>query len=291
MQRFELDKFCQIVQENKITFAYIVPPVALALAKHPLVDQYNLSSLRMMHSSAAPTAVDLIETIYKRLKVPLKQGYGLSEASPGVSSQSWTGWNTPIGSSGQLVPSMSVKFMDNDQEVPHGQEGEIWLKGPNIFKGYYRNLKATSESVNPEGWYRTGDIGYADKDNNIYITDRVKELIKYNGFQVAPAQLEGLLLGHPAVDDVAVIGVYSEERATELPRAYIVVAKAYTPGDKLEKELSDWLHAKVAPYKKLRGGIRFVQAVPKSNAGKLLRRVLVEQARKEEAQKAPKAKL
>lgn len=291
MQRFELEKFCQVIQQNNITFAYIVPPVALALAKHPMIDEYNLSSLRMMHSSAAPTSVDLIDAIYKRLKVPLKQGYGLSEASPGVSSQTWEGWNNPMGGSGQLVPSMSMKFMDNDQEVPQGKEGEIWIKGPNIFKGYYNNPTATAESINHEGWYRTGDIGYADQDNNIYMTDRVKELIKYNGFQVAPAQLEGLLLGHPAVDDVAVIGVYSEERATELPTAYVVVSKAYTPGNELGKELKAWLHPKVAPYKKLRGGIRFVEAIPKSNAGKLLRRVLVEQAKKENDQKSFKAKL
>ncbi|KAK5047590.1 hypothetical protein LTR84_006687 [Exophiala bonariae] len=291
MQRFELGTFCQLIQENKITLAYIVPPVALALAKHPLVDRYNLSSLRMMHSSAAPTSVDIIESIHKRLGVPLKQGYGLSEASPGVSSQTWIGWNSPIGASGQLVPSMSMKFMDNGEEVTQGEEGELWIKGPNLFKGYYNNPKATAESIDLKGWYRTGDVGYADENNNIYITDRVKELIKYNGFQVAPAQLEGLLLGHPAVDDVAVIGVYSAERATELPRAYIVAAKAYTTGDELAKEITGWLHAKVAPYKKLRGGIRFVDTIPKSNAGKLLRRILVEQARAEASQKTPKTKL
>jgi len=292
MQRFELERFCQIVQQEKITFAYIVPPVGLALAKHPLIDKYNLSSLRMMHSSAAPLANDLIETIYRRLKVPVKQGYGLSEASPGVASQSWAEWNKPIGSAGRLGPSISMKFMDNGKEVPVGAEGEIWIKGPNVCKGYYNNPKATSESINAEGWYRTGDIGYVDKDNNIYITDRVKELIKYNGFQVAPAQLEGLLLAHPAVNDVAVIGVYSAERATELPRAYVVPAKGYTGGEKLEKELSDWLHAKVAPYKRLRGGVRFVTEIPKSNAGKVLRRVLAEQAKKEEeAHNSVKARL
>jgi 4-coumarate--CoA ligase len=291
MQRFELGAFCHIIQQEKVTMAYIVPPVALALAKHPLVDKYNLSSLRIMHSSAAPTAPDLIKTIYKRLKVPVKQGYGLSEASPGVSSQSWTDWDKPIGCSGRLIPSISMKFLDNDQEVPRGKEGEIWLKGPNIFKGYYNNPKATAESIDAQGWYRTGDIGYVDKDDNIYITDRVKELIKYNGYQVAPAQLEGLLLSHPAVSDVAVIGVYSESRATELPRAYIVVASDYTGSKELERELCDWLHKRVAPYKRLRGGIRFVDAIPKSNAGKLLRRVLSEQARKEEAHQTLQARL
>jgi len=176
---------------------------------------------------------------------------------------------------------MSLKCVEDGQEALTGKTGEIWIKGPNIFKGYYNNPKATAEALTADGWYRTGDVGYVDEDHNLYITDRVKDLIKYNGFQVAPAQLEGLLLGHPAVNDVAVIGVYSQEKATELPRAYIVAAAGYKAGPELEKVLCDWLHGKVAPYKRLRGGIRFLDAVPKSAAGKLLRRVLVEEARKE----------
>jgi acyl-coenzyme A synthetase/AMP-(fatty) acid ligase len=178
---------------------------------------------------------------------------------------------------------MSLKCVADGKEVPLGEAGEIWIKGPNIFKGYYKNTKATAESITPDGWYRTGDVGYVDKDNNLYITDRVKELIKYNGFQVAPAQLEGLLLAHPAVNDVAVIGVYSREKATELPRAYVVPATGYSAGPELERAISEWLNKKVAPYKRLRGGIRFVEAIPKSNAGKVLRRVLSEQAKKEES--------
>ncbi|OAP62468.1 hypothetical protein AYL99_04671 [Fonsecaea erecta] len=283
MQRFELEPFCRIVQEEKITISYVVPPVVLLLAKHPLVGKYNLSSLRMMHSSAAPLTNDLVEMVHKRLKVPIKQGYGLSEASPGVATQSWEQWNTTVGSAGNLLPSISLKCMNDGKEVPLGETGEIWIKGPNIFKGYYNNPKATAESITPDGWYRTGDVGYVDKDHNIYITDRVKELIKYNGYQVAPAQLEGLLLAHPAVNDVAVIGVYSPDRATELPRAYVVPAKGYKSGPELEKEICEWLHQKVAPHKRLRGGIRFVDAIPKSSAGKVLRRVLAEQAKKETA--------
>lgn len=186
---------------------------------------------------------------------------------------------------------MAVKFMDNGAEVPVGEQGEIWLKGPNICKGYYNNPKATSECIDPDGWYRTGDIGYIDRDLNMYITDRVKELIKYNGFQVAPAQLEGLLLAHAAVNDVAVVGVYSEQRATELPRAYIVPAQGYAGGPGLEREVSDWLHQRVSPHKRLRGGIRFVEAIPKSAAGKVLRRVLAEEAKREEAAKAGRSKL
>ncbi|EXJ64853.1 hypothetical protein A1O7_01192 [Cladophialophora yegresii CBS 114405] len=283
MQRFELEPFCRLVQHHRITFAYVVPPVVLALAKHPSVDQYDLTSLRMMHSSAAPLTDDLVQMVYKRLKVPVKQGYGLSEASPGVASQPWSEWNKTVGSAGTLLPSISLKCVAVDgNEVPPGKTGEIWIRGPNVFKGYYKNPRATAESMSG-GFYRTGDVGYVDTAHNLYITDRVKELIKYNGFQVAPAQLEGLLLAHPAVDDVAVIGVYSREKATELPRAYVVAAKGYTAGSELEGEISGWLEKKVAPHKKLRGGIRFVDAIPKSSAGKVLRRALSEQAKKEES--------
>lgn len=171
--------------------------------------------------------------------------------------------------------------MDNGDEVPQGEQGELWIKGPNVFKGYYQNPKATAESITHDGWYKTGDVGFIDEDQNIFITDRVKELIKYNGFQVAPAQLEGLLLSHPAVNDVAVIGIYSEERATELPRAYIVLASGYEESQHLKDELTAWLSAKVAPYKQLRGGICFIKEIPKSTAGKVLRRVLSEEAKRE----------
>lgn len=195
-----------------------------------------------------------------------------------------------MGSVGKPIPNMSIKVMSGTQEVPTGQEGEIWMKGPNVFKGYYKNPKATTESI-IDGWFRSGDIGYLDEGGNLFLTDRFKELIKYNGFQVAPAQLEGLLLGHPGVNDVAVVGVYSRERATELPRAYIVPAKGYAADGELEREVGDWLHRKVAPHKRLRGGIRFVNEIPKSTAGKVLRRVLAKQAKKEEDAKRMSPKL
>ncbi|KAI1614576.1 phenylacetyl-CoA ligase [Exophiala viscosa] len=291
MQKFELERLCQVIQDSKITMVYIVPPVVLLLAKHPAVAKYDLSSVRMLHSSAAPLTKDLVDMVYKRLNVPIKQGYGLSEAAPGVASQSWSQWQTSIGSVGKLCPSMSLKFVGNGKEVPVGETGELWIKGPNIFKGYYDNPNATAESLDTEGWYRTGDIGYIDNDKNIYTTDRVKELIKYNGFQVAPAQLEGLLLANPAVNDVAVVGVFNEERATELPRAYIVPAQGYKADMRLEKEINGWLNQRVAPYKRLRGGIRFIDVIPKSAAGKVLRRVLAEQAKNEKPQMAGRLKL
>jgi 4-coumarate--CoA ligase len=282
LQGFNLPQFCKVIEQEAITVAYIVPPVALALAKVPVVDEFNLKSLRFMHSSAAPTPKEVIIAVRDRLGVPVKQGYGLSEAAPGVCSQRSEAWDKPIGASGRLVPNMLARFMSEDgDEVPSGSEGEICLKGPNIFKGYYDNPIATAESFDSEGWYHTGDIGKVDEHGNIYITDRLKDLIKYNGFQVAPAQLEDMLLGHAAVADVAVIGVYSDERATELTRAYVVAAAGYTGDEQLGERLQKWLNERVAPHKKLRGGVRFVEAIPKSNAGKILRRVLVEQAKRQ----------
>jgi len=309
MERFDLEQLCRNIQTSKATLTYVVPPVVVLLAKSPVVDKYDLSSLRLIQSAAAPLSSELIEMVYKKLGVPIKQTYGMSEMSPAISAQvwltsssptwycfllilrqSWEDWDKTMGSVGKLFPSMAMKIMRNDHELPADQEGEVWLKGPNIFKGYYKNPKATAESI-VDGWFRSGDIGYIDSDGHLYLTDRLKELIKYNGFQVAPAQLEGFLLGHPAVNDVAVVGVYVKERATELPRAYVVLAKGYNSGMKLEKEISEWLHGQVAPYKRLRGGVRFVDSIPKSAAGKLLRRVLVERAKLEEEERTAKAKL
>jgi 4-coumarate--CoA ligase len=212
------------------------------------------------------------------------------EAAPGVCSQRSASWDKPIGASGRLVPNMLAKLMGEDgKEVPSGSEGEICLKGPNIFKGYYNNAKATTEAFDAEGWYHTGDIGKADEQGNIYITNRLKDLIKYNGLQVAPVQLEDMLLGHAVVADVAVIGVYNNERATELPRAYVVAAAGYKGDGELGETLRKWMDRRVAPHKKLRGGVRFVDAIPKSDAGKVLRRVLLEQAKLEEEAKKKQA--
>ncbi|KAI4916120.1 hypothetical protein J4E90_004566 [Alternaria incomplexa] len=291
MSGFDLKRFCETVDKEKVTIAYIVPPVALALAKAPIVDQYNLTSLRDLHSSAAPIPVKIITAIHKRLGAQILQVYGMSEAAPAVSVQRIETWTTALGTSGCLLPSMSAKVVNDGKETGMGEEGELCLKGPNIFKGYYNNPQATAAAFDAEGWYHTGDVAKFDEHGNLYITDRVKELIKYNGFQVAPAQLEALLIGHPAVADVAVIGVYSESKVTELPRAYIVVAAGYKGDENLEEELHQWFNERVSPHKKLRGGTRFVEAIPKSNAGKILRRVLVEQAKAEEAGKSTKARL
>ena len=171
--------------------------------------------------------------------------------------------------------------------------GELWIKGPNVFVGYLNNPEATKNALSHDGYFKTGDVGYQDSDGNFYITDRVKELIKYKGFQVAPAELEGLLASNPIIDDVAVIGVYDPSQATEIPRAYVVLQSGIEPSKQTEADIVKWLENKVSNPKRLRGGVRFINAIPKSASGKILRRLLKAEAvdEAEKNSKPLKAKL
>ena len=199
-------------------------------------------------------------------------------------------WDKTIGSVGTLLPNQTAKYIDEEgKEVEAGQTGELWIKGPNVFKGYLNNPEGTRNALTEDGYFKTGDVGHQDKDGNFYITDRVKELIKYKGFQVPPAELEGLLIAHPAVSDVAVVGVYDKAQATEVPRAYVVLKENVQRREGTEREIVKWLAERVAGHKRLRGGMRFVDEVPKSASGKILRRVLKERANEEEV--SGKAKL
>jgi acyl-CoA synthetase (AMP-forming)/AMP-acid ligase II len=244
-----------------------------------------------MNSGAAPLTRELVDAVYDRIKCGIKQGYGLSECGPTTHTLSWTEWRAHAGSVGQLLPNLEVKYMttpDDDsepKEVPVGQVGELYVRGPNVFKGYHNDPVATAACLSPDGWFRTGDVGYEDADGNLFITDRVKELIKYKGFQVAPAELEGILTGNEAVDDVAVVGIESEEHGSEIPRAYVVPnPKVISPSQRTPAEaakIAEWLSKRVAPHKRLRGGVKFVDQIPKSASGKILRRMLREQAKNE----------
>ncbi|KAM3414942.1 hypothetical protein BST61_g10082 [Cercospora zeina] len=292
LPKFDIEAWCRIVQDHKITMCYVVPPVVLLLTKHPVVDKYNLSSLRMMNSGAAPLTRELVDATYKRIGVPIKQGYGLSETSPTTHTQPWDSWQSAMGSVGTLMPNMTAKYMSpEEKEVPQGEVGELWLSGPNVFKGYLNNVEGTRNALTEDGYFRTGDVGYQDQNGNFYITDRVKELIKYKGFQVPPAELEGYLVAHEKIDDVAVLGVFKEEQATEVPVAYVVLKQGVVASPSVEKEIVDWLNAKVASHKKLRGGIKFTNEIPKSVSGKILRRMLKIKYQEEEAKAAGKAKL
>ncbi len=185
MSKFDIESWCRIVQEHKITFAYVVPPVVLQLSKHPCVDKYDLSSIRMLNSGAAPLTRELVNAVYSRIKVPVKQGYGLSETSPTTHTQPWEDWERSIGSVGTMLPNQTAKYVSaEEKEVPTGEVGELWIKGPNVFKGYLNNPEGTKNALTEDGFFKTGDVGYQDKDGIFFITDRVKELIKYKGFQV-----------------------------------------------------------------------------------------------------------
>lgn len=179
MPRFDIEDFCRFVQNEKITFSYVAPPVVLLLSKHPVVDKYDLSSLRMLNSGAAPLTRELVDAVWNRKKLKVKQGYGLSETSPTTHTQPWELWYSTIGSVGTMLPNQTAKYMSPEEtEVPVGEIGELWLKGPNIFMGYLNNPAGTKNALTDDGYFKTGDVGYQDKDGNFYITDRVKELIK-----------------------------------------------------------------------------------------------------------------
>jgi acyl-CoA synthetase (AMP-forming)/AMP-acid ligase II len=274
MPRFDLEMFLGLIQQYKITRINLVPPILLALAKHPLVAQYDLSSLKELMSGAAPLGEELAETVVQRLGCNVIQGYGLTETSPVTHVCPNFPGRIKRASIGPAIPNTEVMVVDVASAEPLGpnQNGEIWLRGPQVMKGYLNNPAATAVTIDEAGWLHTGDIGYVDDDGYFYIVDRVKELIKYKGFQVAPAELEALLLAHPAVADAAVIPSPDEE-AGEVPKAFVV-----RKGEITADELIAWVAGQVAPHKKIRR-VQFVDQVPKSLSGKILRRVLVEQER------------
>ncbi|RMZ82332.1 hypothetical protein DV738_g1761, partial [Chaetothyriales sp. CBS 135597] len=288
MPGFIPNAFLETIQNHKITLVYVAPPILVRLASDPKVDEYDLSSLRMITSAAAPLTKELVDAVHKRIKIRINQAYGLSETSPMTHGQPWDEWYSSVGAVGKLVPNMTAKYVSLDgKELKAGEAGELWVSGPNVFKGYLKNEAATREAISEDGFFKTGDVGFQDENHNFYITDRVKELIKYKGFQVPPAELEGKLMGHPDVQDVAVIGVFDNQRQTEVPRAYVVA----TNGKKTEQdaqEIVNWLNQKVANHKHLRGGVRFIDEIPKSAAGKILRRILKERVKQEEARNTAK---
>ncbi len=276
MPRFDMEDFLGAVQKYKITIAPLVPPIVLGLAKHPIVDKYDVSSLRFVMSGAAPLSEALAQEAGKRIGCKLAQGYGMTEASPVTHLSPTTFPNYKLGSLGMPVPNTEVTLVDPESRKPvkQGESGEIWIRGPQIMKGYLGRPDATAESIDAEGWYHTGDIGYVDEDGYFFAVDRLKELIKYKGMQVAPAELEALLLTHEAIADAAVVPVADVE-AGELPKAYVVLQR----DQQLDADsLMEFVSARVAPHKRIRL-VEFVEQIPKSASGKILRRVLIEQER------------
>jgi acyl-CoA synthetase (AMP-forming)/AMP-acid ligase II len=274
MPRFELEQCLQIMQTYKVTFANVVPPLVLALAKSPAVDKYDLSRLHTLISGAAPLSEALASAAAGRLRCRVVQGYGLTETSPVTHVTRLDGGTVKLGGIGPPVPNTEAKVVDvtTGAELGPREEGEICVRGPQVMKGYLNQPDATRAMIDGDGWLHTGDIGYADEDGCFFIVDRLKELIKYKGMQIAPAELEAVLISHPSIADAAVIPIANEESG-EAPKAFVVL-KEPIPLDRIQSYVAE----RVAPYKKLRA-IEAIDQIPKSPAGKILRRVLIERER------------
>jgi acyl-CoA synthetase (AMP-forming)/AMP-acid ligase II len=272
MPRFDLEQFLSLIQQHAVTRLYVVPPIVVALGKHPAVDNYDLSSLRSLFSGAAPLSDELASSVAARLGCDVLQGYGLTETSP-VTHVSFS-YPEVRSSIGPPLPNTEVRIVDleSGEMLGPGRQGELHIRGPQVMRGYLNSPEATAETIDSDSWLRTGDLGYFDEQGRFYIVDRVKELIKYNAYQVAPAELEGLLLTHPAVADAAVIPVPDEEHG-QIPKAYIV-----PQGQVGADELMKWVAERVAPQKKIRA-VEFTDVIPKSASGKILRRQLIERER------------
>jgi 4-coumarate--CoA ligase len=271
MPRFDLEQFLALHSRYGVTRSFVAPPIVVALAKHPSVDDYDLSALEQVLSGAAPLSADLAREAAARIGCEVVQGYGMTELSP-VSHVTAPGDFRP-GSVGVTVPNTECRVIDVATGAPLGlgQDGEICVRGPQVMLGYLGNPEATAGILDSDGWLHTGDIGHVDADGHLYIVDRLKELIKYNGFQVPPAELEAVLLGHPAVADAAVIGV-PDELAGEIPVAYVVLRPgSECSADQIRQDVA----AKVAHYKQIRRVV-LTDTIPKSASGKILRRLLRE---------------
>ncbi|XP_047144912.1 uncharacterized protein LOC100198219 isoform X1 [Hydra vulgaris] len=271
---FEPHLFLSTIEKFQIQRAPIVPPIALFLKSNPIVDDYNISSLQKVIVGAAPLDEVVASSLNKKFpNIGWQQGYGLTECSPVVCLQV-NKTTQKSGSCGNVLPNTEVKIIDlvSGNNCGPNEKGEVWVRGPQVMKGYLNNPQATDECLMKDGWLRTGDLGYYDHDNTIFIVDRLKELIKFKGFQVAPAELEDILLGHPNVDDSCVIGI-PDKISGELPRAYLVINDSSLS----EEDVHNYVNERIADYKRLRGGIVFVSKLPKSPTGKLLRRVVKEE--------------
>ncbi|KIX09436.1 uncharacterized protein Z518_00516 [Rhinocladiella mackenziei CBS 650.93] len=277
MPKFDFPKFLEYNKKFQITFFFTVPPIYLLIAKSPLVtDQFR--TLVHAVTGAAPMGPELTALAEEKLGCSISQTWGLSETTGSVTAMPWD-QDDKTGSVSPLLPNTRMRIVDDDEnDVEEGQEGEFIMQGPMVTTGYWDNEKATRDSFTRDGqWFKTGDVGLV-RDGMFYIVDRKKELIKYKGLQVAPAELEALLLSHNLILDAAVIGIPDPNGSgNELPRAYVVADRSKIS----EEQIKDFVKQNLAQHKQLRGGVVFLEAIPKSPSGKILRRELRELAKRE----------
>ncbi|KAI3892639.1 hypothetical protein MKX03_024710 [Papaver bracteatum] len=275
MEKFDITSLLELIQRYRVSVTPVVPPLVLALAKNPLVENFDLSSIRAVLSGAAPLGKELQDALKSRVPQAIfGQGYGMTEAGP-VLAMSLVFAKQPFlsksGSCGTVVRNAELKVIDPETGLTlrHNQPGEICVRGPQIMKGYLNDVDATSSTIDVEGWLHTGDIGYVDDDDEIFIVDRVKELIKFKGFQVPPAELEALLLSHPSIADAAVVS-QKDDVAGEIPVAFIVRSNGF---ELTEVAVKEYISKQVVFYKRLHK-VFFIHAIPKSPSGKILRKDL-----------------
>ncbi|MEO2104917.1 MAG: AMP-binding protein, partial [Actinomycetota bacterium] len=269
MPRFDPMQFLELNAQHGCTRAFVAPPIVVFLAKHPAVEGFDLSKMETIFSGAAPLSAELAEEAAGRLGCEVVQGYGMTELSP-VTQLTTPGGYKP-GSVGVTTPNTEIMIVDplSGESLGTDAEGELWIRGPQVMKGYLNNERATADTITDDGWLRTGDVAKVDADGHVYIVDRLKELIKYKGFQVPPAELEALLLTHPDVADAAVIGIPDDD-AGELPIGYVVLKEGRGT---TEDDIKAFVAEEVATYKQLHR-ITVLDEIPKSASGKILRRVL-----------------
>ncbi|XP_015177887.1 PREDICTED: 4-coumarate--CoA ligase 1-like [Polistes dominula] len=272
LPKFQPHTFIDVLVKHKPTILICVPPVIMYLSQSPLIKKEYISNVRSVFSGAAPITKRDVDMFYEKYQLnnsnfKFAQGYGLTECSP-VSFIEKTGLK--YSSIGKNVCGCDARLIDPITNVDisePGKNGELWIRGPHVMKGYYNNPAATKDILVDNGWMKTGDIAYFDEDYDFFITDRLKELIKVKGFQVAPAELEAILRTHPDIQEAAVIGI-SDARCGEVPRAFVVLKN----GKKVsEKEIKNFIKDKVSEYKQLNGGVSFIQEIPKNPTGKILR--------------------
>jgi acyl-CoA synthetase (AMP-forming)/AMP-acid ligase II len=269
--KFELEPFLETLQEHSVTVAYLVPPIVLTLAQEPVVEEYDLSALSLIGSGAAPLSEEIATVCASRLDCLVKQGYGLTEASPTTHFTPRDPNRVRRGTVGPPLPNTECRVVDVEtgEDLGPGEEGEILVRGPQVMRGYHDRPDATANAFEDD-WLPTGDLGVVDEDGYLSVIDRVKELIKYKGYQVAPAELEELLIEEPPVTDAAVVPKPDKE-AGEIPKAFVV-----SDGDIDTAAVKSSVAERVAPHKKIRE-MEVIDEIPKSPSGKILRRILIEE--------------